>query len=94
MAILVAIVALALVITPRTPPPQEPSRFGFPTLASHGWKHQPATRAEVAGEAWGQAQVLSGIAKRKYAALRVASAAVFCSLLLYVAWAVAASLIN
>lgn len=94
LAIVVGVVALGLVITPRTPPPAAPSRFGFPTLASHGWRHVPATRAQAAEEAWGQAHVLSRIATRKFAALRVASIAVFSSFPLYGCWIVTTSLID
>lgn len=89
-----ATVGLGLATIPRTPPPQAPSRFDFPTLTSHGWRHVPATRAQAAAEAWGQAQVLSRIAARKYAMLRVAMTAVFGSLPLYAAWSVAAALIR
>ncbi len=93
-AVATATVGLALATIPRTPPPQAPSRFGFPTLASHGWRHVPATRAQAAAEAWGQAQVLAGIAARKYVRLRVAMTAAFASLPLYAAWSVAAALIR
>jgi len=90
----IATLGLALATLPRTPPPQAPSRFGFPTLASPGWRHVPATRAQAATEAWAQAQVLSRIAARKYATLRVAVTAVFASLPLFAAWSVAAALIR
>lgn len=93
-ALAVAIVALAVVITPRTPPAQAPSRFSFPTLASHAWRHTPATRAQAAEEAWEQANVLASIAQDKFRALRVASLATFTGLVLYACWAIAAVLLN
>jgi hypothetical protein len=91
-ALAVALVALAFVITPRTPPPQAPSRFGFPTLASRGWKRVRATRAQAAEEAWDQARVLSRVARAKFKALRVAAVAEFLSVFLYAAWTVTVSL--
>ncbi len=92
--VIVALVALARAITPRTQPSDIPSRFGFPTVAFHGWKHLPATRAQAAEEAWSQAHALAGIAATKNRAVRMASVAVFTTLPLYVSWSVVASLID
>lgn len=92
--VLVATISLALVLTPRTPPPQEPSRFGFPTVASDEWKHSPATRAQAGAEAWGQAQVLALIAARKYATLRFAARSVFLGIPLFAAWVVVTSILR
>lgn len=93
-ALMVAIIALAKVITPRMPLPQSPSRFGFPTLASPTWRHHPATREGAAEEVWQQARLLSSIARSKFGSLRVASIATFSSLPLFGAWSVVASVID
>lgn len=93
-ALVVGILALAMVVTPRTPPPQAPSRFGFPTVASHAWRGERVSRDEAASEAWGQARVLAQIAARKFVTLRVASVAVFSALWLVTAWIVTTSLLH
>lgn len=84
VAIVVAIVSLAVMVTPRTSQSEIPSRFSFPTLASPPWIHPPTARTEASKEAWAQARVLSRIAQDKHRALRVASPATFSALLLYV----------
>lgn len=93
-ALAVGIVALAMVVTPRTPHSQPPSRFGFPTVASHAWRCERSSRENAASEAWGQAHVLAQIAARKFVSLRLASISVFTAVWLVTVWITTTSLLD
>jgi hypothetical protein len=88
-----AVLALGFVIRPRTQLPETHSRFSFPTIADPAWKYHPANRTEVAAEAWSQARVLARIATVKFQVVKIAARATYSSVILYLAWLMAASLV-
>jgi hypothetical protein len=88
-----SVAALGLALRPRTPHPQTPSRFSFPTIASPAWTRWPEDRDQVAAEAWTQAHLLARIAVGKFRALKVATTATLSSVVLYLEWLLAAALV-
>jgi hypothetical protein len=91
IALLVAVVSIGVALVPRTPVGVNGGRFSFPTVAEDSWQFDPATRPQAAQEAWAQAQTLARIAKRKFAAIRVAIYALGAAFLLFCCWSAVAS---